>query len=401
MIGPVVADTRRRAAALGRDTNDLLFFSMATVITGATEEEAKAKLASYRRYLNPQAALILFSGWTALISRSSILMRRSASTGRPTVWCLPSKPSASPTRTRSGRHASLPSTTPSVGRGPVFIGSPEQVADQIEAWVDATDVDGLNLSYAGHAGGISGFGTLRGTALQRRGRFKHAYAPGTLREKLYGPDRGRLPASHPAARAVRPRAAATSNGMTLHEPLSASAAIEEAVQTLGRLAITEFRDRSAAHEREGTLPLDNLRAIHWLGLLHATVSHTNGGLDGSLGAATRRCSCKSPPDLPWRFRHWALLPGAYPCLLDIENLATPAQMERFVRPLASRFSLLATVGSEPGRVDMYKFSDPGKPCRWRMAGYRLKNFATNGPHADLNHCLRRYRERRRNRSKAI
>jgi len=66
VIGPVVADTRRRAATLGRDPADLLFFSMATAIVGATEDEAQAKLAEYRRYLNPQAALILFSGWTGI-----------------------------------------------------------------------------------------------------------------------------------------------------------------------------------------------------------------------------------------------------------------------------------------------------------------------------------------------
>ena len=39
--------------------------------------------------------------------------------------------------------------------------------------------------------------------LQARGVYKTAYAPGTLREKLYGPGRARLPDSHPAAR-VRP-----------------------------------------------------------------------------------------------------------------------------------------------------------------------------------------------------
>jgi len=33
--------------------------------------------------------------------------------------------------------------------------------------------------------------------LQRRGRLKHAYAPGTLRDKLFG--RARLSDSHPAS----------------------------------------------------------------------------------------------------------------------------------------------------------------------------------------------------------
>ncbi|MFL6947676.1 MAG: hypothetical protein ACJ8FU_05700, partial [Xanthobacteraceae bacterium] len=36
--------------------------------------------------------------------------------------------------------------------------------------------------------------------LVRRGRYKDAYRPGTLREKLFGKDRARLTAPHPAAR---------------------------------------------------------------------------------------------------------------------------------------------------------------------------------------------------------
>ena len=34
--------------------------------------------------------------------------------------------------------------------------------------------------------------------LTRRGRYKHAYAKGTLREKLFGAGRARLAAPHPA-----------------------------------------------------------------------------------------------------------------------------------------------------------------------------------------------------------
>ena len=43
--------------------------------------------------------------------------------------------------------------------------------------------------------------------LTRRGRYKSAYAEGTLREKLFGAGRARLTAPHPAAR-YRPHAAA-------------------------------------------------------------------------------------------------------------------------------------------------------------------------------------------------
>jgi alkanesulfonate monooxygenase len=91
------------------------------------------------------------------------------------------------------------------GRGPVFIGSPGQVADAIERWIAESGTDGLNLSYALSPGGFEDFGTLIVPELQRRGRFKPAYAPGTLREKLYGPGRARLPEAHPAAMARHPR----------------------------------------------------------------------------------------------------------------------------------------------------------------------------------------------------
>jgi alkanesulfonate monooxygenase len=43
--------------------------------------------------------------------------------------------------------------------------------------------------------------------LARRGRYKAAYQPGTLREKLFGTGRARLAAPHPAAQ-YRPHVAA-------------------------------------------------------------------------------------------------------------------------------------------------------------------------------------------------
>src|SRR5437764_1344430 len=66
VVAPQVADIRRRAAALGRDPSDLLIFTLTTVITGRDEAEAKAKHAEYRRFVDHEAALALFSGWTGI-----------------------------------------------------------------------------------------------------------------------------------------------------------------------------------------------------------------------------------------------------------------------------------------------------------------------------------------------
>ena len=84
------------------------------------------------------------------------------------------------------------------GFGPLFVGSPETVADLLEEWVAETDVDGFNLAYAiTHETFIDAVELLV-PELQKRGVYKKEYAPGTLREKLFG-DGPRLADGHPGA----------------------------------------------------------------------------------------------------------------------------------------------------------------------------------------------------------
>jgi hypothetical protein len=85
------------------------------------------------------------------------------------------------------------------GMGAVVVGSPSSVADQLQAWVDETDLDGFNLAYAVTPESFTDFVELVVPELQRRGVYKRDYQDGTLREKLYGRGRPRLPESHPAA----------------------------------------------------------------------------------------------------------------------------------------------------------------------------------------------------------
>jgi alkanesulfonate monooxygenase SsuD/methylene tetrahydromethanopterin reductase-like flavin-dependent oxidoreductase (luciferase family) len=86
------------------------------------------------------------------------------------------------------------------GMGPVFTGSPSEVADQMEEFVARTGVDGFNLAYAVLPESFEDVVTLLVPELQARGRYKTAYAPGTLREKLFGAG-DFLPAHHPARKA--------------------------------------------------------------------------------------------------------------------------------------------------------------------------------------------------------
>jgi FMN-dependent oxidoreductase (nitrilotriacetate monooxygenase family) len=199
VIAPIVADLRRRTAAAGRDPAELLIFTMMTVITAASSEAARAKLEDYRQYVSEDGALVLMSGWTGVdfskyrpdepirysrqdAQTSALEAFTTADTSR--VWTV----------REIAKHAAIG------GRGPVVVGSPEEVADELLAWVDETDIDGFNLAYALMPETFSDFVDLVVPELQKRGRYKLEYAPGTLREKLYGPGRARLAVDHPAAR---------------------------------------------------------------------------------------------------------------------------------------------------------------------------------------------------------
>jgi long-chain alkane monooxygenase len=72
------------------------------------------------------------------------------------------------------------------------------VADLLQEWVEDTDVDGFNLTYAVAQETFADIAEHLVPELQRRGAYKRDYAPGTLREKLFG--RGdRLGEDHPAS----------------------------------------------------------------------------------------------------------------------------------------------------------------------------------------------------------
>lgn len=198
VIAPRVAAIRAAAAAAGRNPADILVFSMMTVVLGRTEAEANAKYEDYRRHINPEGALTLMSGWTGVDFSSYDLdqqIRHVQNDAGRTAMDNISR--ADPDRIWTVRevaeHVGIG------GIGPVLVGTPEKVADGIEAWVDQTGVDGLNLAYAVSPETFEDVVDLLVPELVRRGRYKDTYAKGTLREKLFGAGRARLTPPHPAA----------------------------------------------------------------------------------------------------------------------------------------------------------------------------------------------------------
>jgi alkanesulfonate monooxygenase SsuD/methylene tetrahydromethanopterin reductase-like flavin-dependent oxidoreductase (luciferase family) len=177
-----------------------------TIILGRTEAEAKAKYADYRRHISLEGALTLMSGWTGVdfstYSLDQEVRHVQNDAGRS---AMDNVTRADPDRVWTVRevaeHVGIG------GAGPVVVGTPEKVADEIEAWLEATDVDGLNVPFAVSPGDFEDISDMLVPELTRRGRYKAAYNKGTLREKLFGPGRARLAAPHPAVQ-YRPGAAA-------------------------------------------------------------------------------------------------------------------------------------------------------------------------------------------------
>jgi alkylation response protein AidB-like acyl-CoA dehydrogenase len=157
---------------------------------------------------------------------------------------------------------------------------------------------------------------------------------------------------------------------------------EERLELLDGLS-KEFVAWGQSHEHDGVLPIENLGKIHKLGILHAAANFSNGGLDGSLSGSQPSLFLQAVRTIARGHSSTAHCYQVHNhALWLIEALATPAQIDRFVRPLTSKFSLLASVGSEPNRVDMYAMNTKARRVDggWQVNG--VKNFATNGPAAD-------------------
>jgi FMN-dependent oxidoreductase (nitrilotriacetate monooxygenase family) len=197
VIAPRVAAIRKLAREYGRDPRGILMFAMMTVIVAPTDEEAQAKLADYQRYADPEGALTLMSGWTGVdfsqFDPDQVVEHVESEAGRTALENITrADPDRRWTVREVAEHVSIG------GIGPVVVGSPATVADQLEAWIDETDLDGFNLAFVVRPETFSDVVDFLVPELQRRRRYKTAYTKGTLREKLVG--KARLGAEHPAGR---------------------------------------------------------------------------------------------------------------------------------------------------------------------------------------------------------
>ena len=197
ILKKTVADIRRRAAEAGRDPRKILIFNLQTVIVDETDAKAQAKWQELKSYTSYEGALALLSGWTGIdfgqYQPDQVLKHIHTNAIQSAVEAFST---ADPNKQWTVRE--LADWVGIGGFGPLIVGSAQTVADELQAWVEETDVDGFNFAYVLAHETFRDVVELLVPELQKRGVYKTEYAAGTLRDKLFG-DGPRLADNHPAA----------------------------------------------------------------------------------------------------------------------------------------------------------------------------------------------------------
>ena len=193
-----VTDVRQRAVAAGRSPDSLKIYNLLTVIVDETDEKARAKFRDYLDYVSYDGSLVFMSGWTGIdfsqYRPDDLVTKVETNAIHSAVESLSE---GDPNKRWTIRE--LAEWGGIGGMGPVIVGSPSTVADELQHWVEETGVDGFNLAYAVTPETFENIVGYLVPELQKRGVYPTEYRPGTLREKLFG--RGaRLEAPHPGAR---------------------------------------------------------------------------------------------------------------------------------------------------------------------------------------------------------
>jgi alkanesulfonate monooxygenase SsuD/methylene tetrahydromethanopterin reductase-like flavin-dependent oxidoreductase (luciferase family) len=192
-VRALVKDVRAQAVRYGRSPEDIVVFASRAVVVGRTRKEAEEKFAEYKAYGSVEGALAHFASSVGIDYAKEDLdapLRHEHTNSMQSIL--------EALTTRSSEQWTLRKLLGEMGLGSrtkPFVGSAEEVADELQSWVEETGIDGFNLSRVVTPEGLEDFVDLVVPILQERGVYKTAYREGTLRQKLFGGS-PRLPETH-------------------------------------------------------------------------------------------------------------------------------------------------------------------------------------------------------------
>jgi FMN-dependent oxidoreductase (nitrilotriacetate monooxygenase family) len=187
-----IDETRRLAVEAGRRADDITFYQGLSFVIGDTEEEARAKAAEYERYVSVDGYL----AHSALVGRDG----RAYDPDTPLSEVETDTMRGFSEWVRTGitdREPTIRDVALVISRQTRIVGTPEQIADALVEWQEA-GVDGINVINWVIPGSFEEFADAVLPVLRERGLAQTDYAPGPLRQKLFGEPL--LNDRHPAAR---------------------------------------------------------------------------------------------------------------------------------------------------------------------------------------------------------
>ena len=189
----LVQSLRAQAVQAGRRPEDIKIFAGIAAVVGATAREAQEKFDDYWHYASAEAGLAHFASSVNVdFARYGLDEPIDYRGGNAIESAAQTAQANALTRRKLLERFRLGS------RYPTLVGDAQQVADELESWVNEVGIDGFNLSRTVTPESYEDFIDLVIPELQNRGSYKTAYAEGSLRQKLFGAG-DRLPARHPAA----------------------------------------------------------------------------------------------------------------------------------------------------------------------------------------------------------
>lgn len=192
-------------AEVGRDPNSVKVFASLTPILGRTTEKAQEKYCEALQYASEEGGLVYWCANTGIdlskldldaevtpqmgdqaenVQLQSLLQNLAYPGEGAPVW----------TPRSIGKAVALGAS------GPTPVGTAEEVADEMERWMRVADIDGFNIGHITVPGTWEDVVDLLVPVLRERGLYAPKGESGTMRERIYGSGRSRLPAEHVGSR---------------------------------------------------------------------------------------------------------------------------------------------------------------------------------------------------------
>lgn len=193
-----IESVRGKAEGFGRDPEHLRFIAPVLIVTDENEAMASQRLASYKQYWSKEASLAsiaLYTGYDlSTIDPDSTFEYATTERHRAAAGGL---------RQASSKKVKdvIDAQTAFPGGNALITGGPEQVADELEYWVDEVGVDGFNLMELVSPSDLRNVIDHVVPLLQKRDRLDPPMAACTLRERMFPGSGPRLAHDHPARRA--------------------------------------------------------------------------------------------------------------------------------------------------------------------------------------------------------